>query len=399
VAGDTGLPGQSPIESREGNHIRRMNPIVKCSSRHLLTELAILGCLYRTAKNGDHDLLDSVISRPHAMNVPRGVNFTCDDLIKGPLSAETVAALRAHPLLPNAVCAAAGALVAIARRPPVIINDLGRLVIGNLALYLHYSRDPTDPSSGLSAGRLKALCAEQKVCSRGRALAVMAMMRDAGDLVPATCQVDQRLRLLVPTEKLIKACRQYWEAIFLGTAAVIPRRSDAIAALQCEHVFAAFLQVFGGYFCAGMRLFKLEAGLTPFAQRNAALAILLGLLVASEQDGRAGSPGTVRISIAELARRFGVSRPQVVRVLDNAVEAALVERGAPDGLQVLPRLRSVTQDFYVTAFLLCDYYMQVALDHVGSGPAPLPTLPFLNPPPQAGEGRATVGRGRFRADG
>jgi hypothetical protein len=303
------------------------------------------------------------------MNIAYGINFACDDLTRGPLSAEAVAALRAHPLLPNAVCAAAGAFVAIARRPPVIINDLGRLVIGNLALYLHYSRDPADPSSGLSAGRLKALCAEQKVCSKGRALAVMALMRDSGALIPATCQVDQRLRLLVPTEKLINACRQYWEAIFRGTAVVIPRRSDAIAALQYEEVLAAFLQVFGGYFCAGMRMFRLDAGLTSFAQRNAALAILLSLLVASEQNGRAGPPVTVRISIAELARRFGVSRPQVVRVLDQAVEASLVHRSAPDCLEVtvLPRLRTATEDFYVTAFLLCDYYMQMALAEVGCG--------------------------------
>jgi hypothetical protein len=303
------------------------------------------------------------------MNILGGVNFACDDLIRGPLSAEAVAALRTHPLLPNAACAAAGALVAITRRPPVIINDLGRLVIGNLALYLHYSRDPADPSSGLSANRLKALCAEQQVCSNGRVLAVLALMRDSGDLMPAPCQVDQRLRLLVPTEKLINACRQYWEAIFRGAAVVIPRRSDAIAALQREDVLAAFFLLFGGYFCAGMRMFKLGSGLTSFAQRNAALAILLSLLVASERNGRTGPPVAVRISIAELARRFGVSRPQVVRVLDEAVEASLVDRSAPDGLEitVLPRLRSVTEDFYVTAFLLCDYYMQIALAQVGRG--------------------------------
>ncbi len=303
------------------------------------------------------------------MKIPGGVNFVCDDLVRGPLSAEAVAALRTHPLLPNAVSAAAAAFVAIARRPPVVINDLGRLVIGNLALYLHYARDPADPSSGLSAGRLKALCVEQKVCSKGRVLAVLALMRDSGDLVAATCQVDQRLRLLVPTKKLINACSQYWEAIFRGMAVVIPTRSDAIAALQCEDVLAAFLRVFGGYFCAGMRMFKLGAGLTSFAQRNAALAILLSLLVASEQNGGAGAPVAVRISIAELARRFGVSRPQVVRVLDKAVEASLVHRSAPDGLEitVLPRLRSVTEDFYVTAFLLCDHYMQLALAQVGRG--------------------------------
>jgi hypothetical protein len=301
------------------------------------------------------------------MNIGGGADFSYDDLIRGPLSDEAVAALRTHPLLPNAVCAAAEPVVAIARKPPVIINDLGRLVIGNLALYLHYSRDPADPCSGLSANRLIALCTEQKVCSKGRALAAMALMRNAGDLVPAICQVDRRLRLLVPTEKLINACRQYWGAIFRGMAVVIPGRSDAIAALYCEPILAAFLQVFGGYFCAGTRMFKLGAGLTPFAQCNAAFAILLSLLVASEQDGTAGSPAAVQISIAELARRFGVSRPQVVRVLNKAIEASLVERSGPGSqhITVLPRLRSVTQDFYVSAFLLCDYYMQIALDQVG----------------------------------
>jgi hypothetical protein len=303
------------------------------------------------------------------MNVRGGGNFSCDDLIRGPLSAEAVAALRTHPLLPNAVYAAAEAFVMVARKPPVIITNLGRLVICNLALYLHYSRDPADPGSGLSAGRMMALCAEKKVCSKGRALAAIALMRNAGDLVPATCQVHQRLRPLVPTETLINSCRQYWEAIFRGMTLVVPRRSNAIAALQREDVLAAFLQVFGGYFCAGMRMFKPGTGLTPFAQRNAALAILFSLLVASERDGSADSLVTVRISIAELARRFLVSRPQVVRVLEMAVEASLVERSGPDGLQitVLPRLRSATQDFYIFAFLLCDHYMEIALDQVGRG--------------------------------
>src|SRR5262249_36968403 len=152
-------------------------------------------------------------------------------------------------------------------------------------------------------------------------------------------------------------------------AVVAPGRSDAIAALQCADVFAAFLQMFGGYFCAGMRMFKLGTGLTPFAQRNAALAILFSLLSASEQNGRAASPAAVPISIGKLARRFGVWRPQVVRVRDKAVETSLIERSAPDGLQVmvLPRLRNATEDFYITAFLLCDYYMQIALEQVRRG--------------------------------
>jgi hypothetical protein len=304
----------------------------------------------------------SISGRPDATSIARGLDYSCDDLIRGPLSAEAVAALRTHPLLPNAVRTVAEEMVAIRRKPPVIINDLGRFLIGNLALFLHYARDPADPSSGLSANRLIALCAEQEVCSKGRALAAMALMRDAGHLVPAPCQVDHRLCLLVPTEKLIDACRQYWVAIFRGIAVVIPERSDAIPGLQSEEILADFLQVFGGYFCAGVRMFKPGVGLTPFAQCNAAFAILLNLLVASERDGAAPSPATVPISVAELARRFGVSRPQVVRVFDKAVAASLVERSGTDRLTILPRLRSVTHDFYISVFLLCDYYMRIALD-------------------------------------
>src|SRR5258708_11529059 len=44
-----------------------------------------------------------------------------------------------------------------------------------------FRSDPADPSSGLSAGRLKALYAEQEVCSKGRVLAVLALMRDSGE--------------------------------------------------------------------------------------------------------------------------------------------------------------------------------------------------------------------------
>src|SRR5260370_1074511 len=89
----------------------------------------------------------------------------------------------------------------------------------------------------------------------------------------------------------------------------------------------------------------------------------------ARRAGRAESWVAVRIWSAEVARRRGGSRPEGVRVLDNAVEASLVHRSAPDGLEitVLPRLRSVTEDFYVTAFLLCDYYMQTALAQVGRG--------------------------------
>jgi hypothetical protein len=64
--------------------------------------------------------------------------------------------------------------------------------------------------------------------------------------------------------------------------------------------------------------------------------------------------------LASLARKWGGCW--------KAVDASLIERSGRDGLQitVLPRLRSVTENFYVTPFLLC-HYLQMALNRVGRG--------------------------------
>jgi len=302
------------------------------------------------------------------MNAADRSRFSADALTGpgGPVSPEALASVRSHPRFQEAVRASAGALVAMGRKRPLVINDLGRLIIGNLALYLHFSRDPADPRSGLSANRMKAICIEQRVCSRGRAHAAVALMRLSGHLTPAPSRADRRLHLLAPTERLIAACQQYWEAIFSGMELVYSERADAKAALQRTEFLAAFMRMFGEHFRAGVRLFQAGSELTSFAHRNAGLALLFDLLLAAER----GDPAApVRISIAELAMRFAVSRAQVLRVLDDAVEAALIERSGEDGSQITvrSRLAAATRNFYAFAFSLCNHYVDVAMDELGRG--------------------------------
>jgi hypothetical protein len=297
-------------------------------------------------------------------DIADGPGFSRDDLTGpgGPLSTDRLAALRAHPSLSHAVRVVANAVVAIPRTRTAFINDLGRLVIANLALYLHFSRDPADPRSGLSTNRLTALCVEHGVCGKGRALNVLALMRRFGYLSYAPHPADTRLRLLVPTDLLICATRRYWETIVEAMTLVVPTAPHAISALRRDDVLGAFMRVFGRYFCLGIRLFPADAELTPFAQRNAGFALICSMLLLSEQDGPGGALMPVRISIATLARRFAVSRSQVSRILDAAVDARLLERSDAKHMRALPRLRNTTNAFYVTAFSLCSHYLRVAMD-------------------------------------
>src|SRR3984893_2686905 len=160
--------------------------------------------------------------------------FSADALRRpgGPLSADALARLRSHPRFHEAVRAAAGALVAIERKRPLVVSDLGRLIIGNLALYLHFSRDPADPRSGLTVSRMKTICVEQGVCSTGRALAAITLMRLSGYLAPAPGRADRRLRLLVPTDRLITLCRQYWLANIRAMTLVKPELSRDPSAVR-----------------------------------------------------------------------------------------------------------------------------------------------------------------------
>jgi hypothetical protein len=87
-------------------------------------------------------------------------------------------------------------------------------------------------------------------------------------------------------------------------AVVIPRRPDALAALQ--RGAGGLVAVFGGNFCAGTRLFK--PGLTPFAHCNAALAIRVSVLAASEQSAQI--PQSCGYRLGNLGG--GVSRLQAV---------------------------------------------------------------------------------------
>jgi DNA-binding MarR family transcriptional regulator len=214
---------------------------------------------------------------------------------------------------------------------------------------------------------MKTICVEQEVCSTGRALAAIALMRLSGHLVPAPSRADRRLHLLVPTERLIALCRQYWLANISAMTLVVPERSGAVAAFRRTDVLAAFMRLFGGYFCAGVRMFQVGADLTPFAQRNAGFALIFSLLLAGEPDRMGTAPAPVPIAISELARRFAVSRAQVLRLLDDAVEAGLIERSGPHRpyITVLPRLSDASRNLFAVIFALCDYYMRTAMDDVG----------------------------------
>lgn len=266
-----------------------------------------------------------------------------------------IVAVKAHPRFPEACRQAALSGLKLYRGNRLLntlVNDRGRSSIGLLALYLHYERRPEYPRSGLTLSRLKAICADQNIGSPGRIEAVVMLMRVFGFLQQKPSTADQRVRHLVPTERLISTFNERWKGLLAAMAQVMPEAETIRKALNDEAFDRAFVRRLAEHFLAGVRPMDDPRARELFGDRNAGLMVVFSLMTAGGPDNF--PPRTpVGISISALARHFGVSRVHVRKLLRDAVDAGYLAR--PDGEDatfiVLPTLHAVVENFFANAFL------------------------------------------------
>ncbi len=289
----------------------------------------------------------------------------------GELGPETMSALCRHPQFPRAMRTVLTSHVGLYRGNRILNYvgyDRGRLAVGLLAVYLHISRRPDDPTSGLTAHALKSLCVEQDLCSPGRARAMLSVLRLFGYVAPFPGG-DRRYKLLAPTDLLMAWLRQRWSMMFGALALVLPEGVEALARLDRDDFVAALVRRVIDHFRSGLRALQVVPELRLFAARNAGLNILFSLAIAGDVDDTMPPTRPVRVSISELARRFSVSRAHVLRLLrDAAAEGLLARSGAAqDAITILPPLSRALRDGVAIFFLLFAQCARDAIADVGTG--------------------------------
>lgn len=283
-------------------------------------------------------------------------------------SPDAVAALRSHPEFPVSARQMMSGIIGIYQGNRLlnqVMNDRGRVVFGILALHLHYARRPGDAASGLTASRMKSLCAETGLCSPGRATAMLLLMRYAGYLRPAECEADRRTRLLVPTERMVNSQRERIACHFRAMSLLMQEGADGLAHLHRDDFVAAMAHRFGEAFRAGFRILDSSPILYPLAERNAGMMILFSLFLATNPDDTSPSTRSVPVSISALSRRFGVSRPHVLKLLRDAETLGFVQRGGEsEQIVILPSLHDAMQGFVATMFLFLGQCVRKSLEEI-----------------------------------
>jgi hypothetical protein len=287
-------------------------------------------------------------------------------------SRQAIDALRSHPRFPEAVRAATNHLVEKYSRNGLlnrVINDRGRMIGSLVALYLHLSAPPG--GDGLTVSRFQAYCVKLKLCSPGRARALLLLLRYGGFLVPDPSTSDRRQRRLVPTEPLIEAHRQRWKRQFEALALIAPEGRPALALLDQPEFITAFVRQLGVSYLAGFRVLDHAPELTDLVESNAGLLVISSLFLAAVERPQAAEGMAVPVSISAQSLRFGIARAHARNLLAEAAEAGLVSRaGGSEVIIVLPRLVQAMSGFFAATFALLAHCAGVAAKEIGSLPGP-----------------------------
>lgn len=291
-----------------------------------------------------------------------------------PATPEAIAALRAQPGFAQAMRASASGLVGLYEGSHLLnwlMDDRGRLLFGYFAIFLHSTRDPADPSSGLTPTRMKALCSELDVCSAGRATAMLSLMRFAGYLAPDVNVSDRRQRPLTVTPKLTTLIFERQRVHFAAMAPLLPDGEKLLRAMDDPAFVGPLVVAMARRFRAGFRFVTHAPGLGLFGERNAGMLILASLVTAGEPGDTMPPQRPVPISISALARRFKVSRPHVLKLIRDAEAKDLIERTGRGGDRVVirPRLAEGAQNLFATLFL---FLADCAREAMRAGATPQP---------------------------
>lgn len=293
------------------------------------------------------------------------------------LPGDAVAAVRSHPRFRDAVrhvLDGATALYDGNRLLNRVANDRGRLIGGMIALYLHVCSMSDEGEPGFTVHRFQAFCVERKLCSFGRARALLALMRFAGYLAPAPSGSDRRKRRLVPTAHLIELQRRRWQYQFEAMALVSHEGSRTLALCDRPDFLRAFLRHLGARYIAGFRLLDCAPELSRLVESNAGLLMVLSLFLAAA-DGMTPDGGAVPLSISALSARLGVARAHVRKLLVEAGAAGLVRRtGASATVIVLPRCIHAVSNFLASLLALIACCANDAAEEIARGDATAATV-------------------------
>jgi hypothetical protein len=192
-----------------------------------------------------------------------------------------------------------------------VFKDAGRYLTALCAAFL-------DLSGGLTQAALKQICGASGYVSPGRARALIGVLAHLGYL-------EEQAGAWRTTPAFTAAWCGYSQSALAAAALLAPETMPLVARLEQPGAFSLFLRIQATRLLAASRSTEERPALTlVFVEHYAGSQVLWALLTSG--------PGTdfpwqgwTEISMTGFARRFGVSRVHIQRLIEAAVREGLLE--------------------------------------------------------------------------
>ena len=259
----------------------------------------------------------------------------------GPLPEDSLNRALAHPRLGDASRALARNMLETAADG--IFKDAGRYVAAAWAAHLHGSGE-------LTMSRLKEVSASSGYLSRGRARDLLHYLLHLGFIQviePAGAWTAARYAL---TDDFTVIWRNHLAAALRAVCIMEPAAGPLLDRIGEPAVFAAFARFqSSGLLELSTEVTQQDAYTRVFLHRHAGFQVIWTLLAAGDDDFPTREP--IPISVAALARRFGVSRVHIKRMFDDAEQEGLIRWESPGVLRIEDALRATVRWYYAAQLL------------------------------------------------
>lgn len=224
-----------------------------------------------------------------------------------------------------------------------VFKDAGRYVAALWAMYLH-------ATEGITLPRLKSVCAASRLLSPGRARAMLIYLQHLGYLTPVPGVPTRPPARYQPTPAFRDAWALHLKAALRAAAILEPGAALVGDALDQPGMLETFCAHHARGLLESARASDHSAPyMAVFMHRHAGNQIAQ-TLVLDEDGDNFPSTRPITVNAAALARRFGVSRIHVRRLLEAAEREGVLE-ASPGGVRFTEAARRFVRFNYASQFV------------------------------------------------
>jgi hypothetical protein len=215
-----------------------------------------------------------------------------------------------------------------------VVTEAWRFEMLVYTLYLHDTREPANPTSGLTLSNLQRICALQKCASKGRVLAILSLMRVGGYVRQQKSEADSRIKHLEPTKKFLTIVEGWNNRILQIIDAVNPDNALAAAHLQNPQIGRNMRTRGAEGLLAGFKLLGPFPEVFHFVSSDGGWMLLLHCVAEALRLGDYKQIAPVTVDLAAFGKRFSVSRSHLRRLLESAHAQGLLTAPPRNGSDI-----------------------------------------------------------------